>query len=186
MWPREPVAMEIPAEGQGGPAAARAPASVQEIEARLREAELRRQQFHEWLACKARKKPRSPSWSSQEEDHAQRLEAKLLAAEQKRLSLLAKAQDRLAKLDELRQAAKNKVEMRFEKEREELETRVESRVRKAEENRLRLLHAGRRSGLHSRREQQGPWCGRPHQRANTWSRCDLLFCKRAVLPRRNG
>jgi hypothetical protein len=47
----------------------------------------------------------------------------------------------LAKLDELRQAAKNDVEMRFEKEREELETRVESRVRQAEENRLRLLHA---------------------------------------------
>jgi len=99
------------------------------------------QQFHEWLACKARKKPRSPSWSSQEEDHGQRLEAKLLAAEQKRLSLLAKAQNRLAKLDELRQAAKNDVEMRFEKEREELETRVESRVRQAEENRMRLLHA---------------------------------------------
>jgi len=93
------------------------------------------------LACKARKKPRSPSWSSQEEDHGQRLEAKLLAAEQKRLSLLAKAQNRLAKLDELRQAAKNDVEMRFEKEREELETRVESRVRQAEENRMRLLHA---------------------------------------------
>lgn len=154
---REPVAMEIPAEE--GPAAARAPprrirrrlvegaraggapASVEEIEARLREAELRRQQFREWLACKARKKPRSPSWSSQEEDHGQRLEAKLLAAEQKRLSLLAKAQNRLAKLDELRQAAKNDVEMRFEKEREELETRVESRVRQAEENRMRLLHA---------------------------------------------
>lgn len=151
--------MEIPAE-EGGAAAARAPprrirrrleegargsggapASVEEIEARLREAELRRQQFHEWLACKARKKPRSPSWSSQEEDHGQRLEAKLLAAEQKRLSLLAKAQNRLAKLDELRQAAKNDVEMRFEKEREELETRVESRVRQAEENRMRLLHA---------------------------------------------
>ncbi|XP_066342910.1 uncharacterized protein [Miscanthus floridulus] len=157
MGAREPVAMEIPAEE--GPAAARAPprrirrrlvegargagalASVEEIEARLREAELRRQQFHEWLACKARKKPRSPSWSSQEEDHGQRLEAKLLAAEQKRLSLLAKAQNRLAKLDELRQAAKNDVEMRFEKEREELETRVESRVRQAEENRMRLLHA---------------------------------------------
>ncbi|RLM65812.1 uncharacterized protein C2845_PM16G08190 [Panicum miliaceum] len=154
---REPVAMEIPAEE--GAAAARgpprrirrrlvegargggAPASVEEIEARLRDAELRRQQFHEWLACKARKKPRSPSWSSQEEDHGQRLEAKLLAAEQKRLSLLAKAQNRLAKLDELRQAAKNDVEMRFEKEREELETRVESRVRQAEDNRLRLLHA---------------------------------------------
>jgi len=54
---------------------------------------------------------------------------------------LAKAQNRLAKLDELRQAAKNDVEMRFEKEREELETRVESRVRQAEENRMRLLHA---------------------------------------------
>ncbi|WVZ85739.1 hypothetical protein U9M48_032628 [Paspalum notatum var. saurae] len=158
MGAREPVAMEIPVEE--GPAAALrvpprrirrrlmegargggAPASVEEIEARLREAELRRQQFHEWLACKARKKPRSPSWSSQEEDHGQRLEAKLLAAEQKRLSLLAKAQNRLAKLDELRQAAKNDVEMRFEKEREELETRVESRVRQAEENRMRLLHA---------------------------------------------
>ncbi|TVU00285.1 hypothetical protein EJB05_54273 [Eragrostis curvula] len=187
MVTREPVAMEIPAEE--GPAArapprrirmrlmegARgggAPASVEEIEARLREAEHRRQdlgnslvttdhlvlrrsnlaetyhwefgdhkQFHEWLACKARKKPRSPSWSSQEEDHGQRLEAKLQAAEQKRLSLLAKAQKRLAKLDELRQAARNDVEMRFEKEREELETRVESRVRQAEENRMRLLHA---------------------------------------------
>ncbi|RLM73182.1 uncharacterized protein C2845_PM15G08960 [Panicum miliaceum] len=153
---REPVAMEIPAEegaaARGPPRRIRkrlvegargggAPASVEEIEARLREAELRRQQFHEWLACKARKKPRSPSWSSQEEDHGQRLEAKLLAAEQKRLSLLAKAQNRLAKLDELRQAAKNHVEMRFEKEREELETRVESRVRQAEENRLRLLQA---------------------------------------------
>ncbi|OEL18748.1 hypothetical protein BAE44_0020234 [Dichanthelium oligosanthes] len=155
---REPVAMEIPAEegaaaaGRGPPRRIRrrlmegargggAPASVEEIEARLREAELRRQQFHEWLACKARKKPRSPSWSSQEEDHGQRLEAKLMAAEQKRLSLLAKAQNRLAKLDLLRQAAKNDVEMRFEKEREELETRVESRVRQAEENRLRLLHA---------------------------------------------
>ncbi|CAN6275744.1 unnamed protein product [Urochloa humidicola] len=154
MGAREPVAMEIPAEVEArapprrirrrlmeGARGGGAPASVEEIEAKLREAELRRQQFHEWLACKARKKPRSPSWSSQEEDNGQRLEAKLLAAEQKRLSLLAKAQNRLAKLDELRQAAKNDVEMRFEKEREELETRVESRVRQAEENRLRLLHA---------------------------------------------
>lgn len=112
-----------------------------EIEAKLKEAELRRQQFHEWVSCKARKKPRSPSWSSQEEDQGQRLEAKLQAAEQKRLSLLAKAQNRLAKLDELRQAAKNIVEMRIEKEREELGTRVESRVRQAEANRMRLLHA---------------------------------------------
>lgn len=42
------------------------------------------QQFHEWLSSKARPKPRSPSWSSQEEDLGQRLEARLFAAEQKR------------------------------------------------------------------------------------------------------
>jgi Fe2+ transport system protein B len=104
------------------------------------------------LSCKARKKPRSPSWSSQEEDYGQRLEARLQAAEQKRLSFLAKAQDRLAKLDELRQAAKNDVELRFEKEKEELETRVESRVRQAEENRMRLLNADmeRRAALKER------------------------------------
>ncbi|KAF0893174.1 hypothetical protein E2562_023198 [Oryza meyeriana var. granulata] len=158
---REPVAMEIPVEEGSSSLAAAAgrmpprirrrllegsrsgvgPTSAEEIEAKLKEAELRRQQFHEWVSCKARKKPRSPSWSSQEEDQGQRLEAKLQAAEQKRLSLLAKAQNRLAKLDELRQAAKNVVEMRIEKEREELETRVESRVRQAEANRMRLLHA---------------------------------------------
>lgn len=46
---------------------------------------------------------------------------------------------RLAKLDELRQAAKTGVEIRYEKEREELGTRVESRVQQAEANRMRLL-----------------------------------------------
>ncbi|KAM0916682.1 hypothetical protein ACQ4PT_010026 [Festuca glaucescens] len=169
MGVREPVAMEIPLE-EG--AAARVPprirrrllegrtagsagggqTSAEEIEARLKEAEQRRQQFYDWLSCKARKKPRSPSWSSQEEDYGQRLEARLQAAEQKRLSFLAKAQDRLAKLDELRQAAKNDVELRFEKEKEELETRVESRVRQAEENRMRLLNADmeRRAALKER------------------------------------
>nr|XP_051217438.1 uncharacterized protein LOC127334925 isoform X3 [Lolium perenne] len=169
MGVREPVAMEIPLE-EG--AAARVPPRIrrrllegrtaggggggqtsgEEIEARLKEAEQRRQQFYDWLSCKARKKPRSPSWSSQEEDYGQRLEARLQAAEQKRLSFLAKAQDRLAKLDELRQAAKNDVEMRFEKEKEELETRVESRVRQAEENRMRLLNADmeRRAALKER------------------------------------
>lgn len=45
------------------------------------------QQFHEWLSSKARQKPRSPSWSSQEEELGQRLEAKLYAAEQKRYLL---------------------------------------------------------------------------------------------------
>ncbi|XP_043712737.1 uncharacterized protein LOC122661420 [Telopea speciosissima] len=115
--------------------------TVEEIETKLKEAERRRQQFHEWLSSKARPKPRSPSWSSQEEDLAQRLEAKLYAAEQKRLSILAKAQTRLARLDKLRQAAKTGVKMRFEKEREELGTKVESRVQQAEANRMLLLKA---------------------------------------------
>ncbi|XP_010245521.1 PREDICTED: uncharacterized protein LOC104589040 isoform X1 [Nelumbo nucifera] len=123
---------------------ARSPSTAEEIEAKLREANLRRQQFHEWLSNKARPKPKSPSWSSfQDEDLGQRLEAKLYAAEQKRLSILAKAQMRLARLDRLRQAAKIGVEMRYEKEREELGTKVESRVQQAEANRMLLLNAYR-------------------------------------------
>jgi hypothetical protein len=69
---------------------------------------------------------------------------------------LEKAPKRLVRMDELRQAAKNEVEMRIEKERDELGTRVESRsfqaeaeqgIRvdsracQAEKNRLRLLAA---------------------------------------------
>ncbi|PKA57147.1 hypothetical protein AXF42_Ash002451 [Apostasia shenzhenica] len=129
------------------------PLSAEVIENKLKEADLRRRQFHDWLSRKARSKARSPSWSSQEEDHAQRLEAKLNAAEQKRLSLLAKAQKRLAQLDELRQAAKTGAEMRFEKQREELGSRVESRVQQAEANRLRLLedHMRRRAAVQERK-----------------------------------
>ncbi|KAF8404280.1 hypothetical protein HHK36_009162 [Tetracentron sinense] len=155
----------------------KSPSTVEEIEAKLKEADLRRQvspffsffllfiwifflffhalalmlfllcsscQFHEWLSSKARPKPRSPSWSSsQEEDLGQRLEAKLYAAEQKRLSILAKSQMRLARLDELRQAAKTGVEMRYEKERKKLGKKVESRVQQAEVNRMLLLKAYR-------------------------------------------
>ncbi|KAL6652923.1 hypothetical protein ACP70R_011848 [Stipagrostis hirtigluma subsp. patula] len=195
MGAREPMALVIPVE-EGSPRlpprrirrrlleGARgggASVSAEEIDARLREAELRRQQFHEWLACKARKKPRSPSWSSQEEDQAQRLEAKLLAAEQKRLSLLAKAQNRLAKLDELRQAAKNDVEMRFEKEREELETRVESRVRQAEENRMRLLHAHmqKKAALKER-------IARSQVRKATWENNYMEQVRSAILQKRTA
>ncbi|XP_042482980.1 uncharacterized protein LOC122063328 isoform X2 [Macadamia integrifolia] len=120
----------------------KSPSTAEEIEAKLREADLRRQQFHEWLSSKARPKPRSSSGSSsQDEDLGQRLEAKLYAAKEKRMSILAKAQMRLARLDELRKAVKTGVEMRFEKEREELGTKVESRVQQAEANRLLLLKA---------------------------------------------
>lgn len=50
---------------------------------------------------------------------------------------------RLAKLDELRQAAKTQVEMRFKKERAELGAKVEMRVQQAEANRLLILRAHR-------------------------------------------
>ncbi|OVA10934.1 T-complex 11 [Macleaya cordata] len=118
--------------------------TVEEIEAKLKEADLRRQQFHAWLSNKARTTQRSPSrYSLQDEDLGLRLQAKLHAAEEKRLSILAKAQMRLAKVDELRQAAKTEVEMRFERQREELGTKVESRGQQAEANRMLLLKAYR-------------------------------------------
>lgn len=61
------------------------PPTVEQIEAKLRHAHLRRQKFYEHLSSKARPKPRSPSQSSSDEDdRGQRLEAKLQAAEQKR------------------------------------------------------------------------------------------------------
>lgn len=50
---------------------------------------------------------------------------------------------RLARLDELRQAAKTGVETRFEKERDELGMKVESRFQQAEANRMLLLKASR-------------------------------------------
>jgi hypothetical protein len=130
--------------------------TVEEIEAKLRDAEIRRQQFYEMLSNKARPKQRSLSRSSsQEEDLAQRLEEKLRAAEQKRLDILAKAQMRLARLDELRRAAKNGAKLRFEKERQKLGTKVESRVQQARENRVLILKAyiQRRATLKERSSQ---------------------------------
>ncbi|TKY71365.1 T-complex protein 1 protein 1 [Spatholobus suberectus] len=134
----------------------KSPSTVEEIEAKLRDADLRRQKYYEKLSSKARAKPRSPSrCSSQGEDLGQRLEAKLQAAEQKRLSILTKAQMRLARLDEMRQAAKTGVEMRYENERMRLGTKVESRVQQAEANRMLILkaHRQRRASLRERSSQ---------------------------------
>ncbi|KAJ8492005.1 hypothetical protein OPV22_013726 [Ensete ventricosum] len=161
------------------------PSSVEEIEAKLREADLRRQQFHEWLSSKARPKPRSPSWSSGEDDPGHRLEAKLFAAEQKRLSLLTKAQMRLATLDELRQAAKSGVRMRFEREREELGTRVESRVQQAEANRMHLIkaHLQRRAAIQERTKRS---LLQRIIRENNYKECVLsaIFQKRAAAEKK--
>lgn len=72
-----------------------------------------------------------------------------------RLSILTKAQRRLARQDALRQAAKNGVEMRHENERLELGTKVESRVQQAETNRMLILKARRqrRASLRERASQ---------------------------------
>ncbi|CAA7396475.1 unnamed protein product [Spirodela intermedia] len=116
-----------------------APTSAEEIEAKLREADLRRQKFHEGLSSKARLKIRSPSLSSQDEDLSQRVEGKLCAAEQKRLSLLQKAEMRLARLDELPQAAETGAEMGLQKERKELGTQAESRIQPGVANRKAVI-----------------------------------------------
>lgn len=71
-----------------------------------------------------------------------------------RLSILAKVQKRLARLDELRQAAKNAVEMRFEKERDELGNLVESRAQRAELNRRVLLKCRQRKAAKRERISQ--------------------------------
>ncbi|KAJ8529792.1 hypothetical protein K7X08_036627 [Anisodus acutangulus] len=166
------IAMEIPASDDGAttwspPRVPRrilqklsepktSPSTVEQIEAKLRGADLRRQKFHEYLSSKARRKPRSPSQSpTHGEDLGQRLEAKLQAAEEKRMSILAKSKLRLAKLDELRQAAKTEAEMRFRQERAELGTKVELRVQQAEVNRMLLLKANRqrRATLRERTSQ---------------------------------
>ncbi|KAI9103684.1 hypothetical protein K1719_023307 [Acacia pycnantha] len=129
----------------------KSPSTVEEIEAKLRDADLRRQKYHEKLSDKARSKPSSLSSSFQEDDRGLRLEAKLQAAEQKRLSILAKAQMRLARLDESRQAAK----IHYEDERMKRRAKVESRVQQAEANRMLMFKAckQRRESLRERHSQ---------------------------------
>lgn len=65
---------------------------------------------------------------------------------------MAKAQKRLARLDELRQAAKTGVEIRCEDERVKLGTKVKSRVQQAETNRMLILKTlgQRRASLRER------------------------------------
>lgn len=72
-----------------------------------------------------------------------------------RMSILTKAQMRLARLDKLRQAAKTGVQMRYENERVKLGTKVESRVQQAEANRMHILkaHRQRRASLRERSSQ---------------------------------
>ncbi|OAY63776.1 T-complex protein 11-like protein 1 [Ananas comosus] len=118
------VAMDFPAEAPSSSSSAAEPAKVPR---RLR---------RRLLAA------RSGSASSVGEIEAKLREADLRRQERKRL----------ARLDELRVAAKIGIKTRFEEERKELDARVESRARQAEANRLRLLNAymQRRAALKER------------------------------------
>ncbi|KAJ4823492.1 hypothetical protein Tsubulata_015516 [Turnera subulata] len=157
--------------------------SVDDIEVKLREAELRRQQYYEELSSKAR--PRSVSScgkaSPEEDDLGQKLEARLNAAQEKRLVILAKSQMRLAKMDELRQAAKNGLELRAEKERDELGMKVETRIRLAEANRMRLLKAYMLRGA-AKRERAADLLARKMMRERRYKECILaaIHHKRAA------
>lgn len=134
------------------------PPSVEEIEAKLREANLRRQRYHQLLSSKARSSTSKSGLRDclqAEEDLGQKIKARLNAAQQKRLSILTEAQMRLARLDEHRQEAKSGLEMRFEKERGELGMKVESRVQQAQANRMLLLKAyGQRRAARRERAAQ--------------------------------
>lgn len=72
-----------------------------------------------------------------------------------RMSILTSAQMRLARLDELRLAAKAEAEMRLKRQRAELGTKVEMKVQQAEANRLLILGAyrQRRATLKERTSQ---------------------------------
>ncbi|KAG9440332.1 hypothetical protein H6P81_020497 [Aristolochia fimbriata] len=128
--------------------------SVEEIEAKLNNAEVRRQQFHELLSSKARPKKVSSPRSSHS-DRRQRLEAKLYAAGQKRLGILSRAQLRLARLDELRKAARIAVRRRCCEEQKELGTKIGLRAQQAELNRLLLqsTYVQRRAAAREKRDK---------------------------------
>nr|XP_043627800.1 uncharacterized protein LOC122599358 isoform X2 [Erigeron canadensis] len=75
------------------------PSSIEEIEAKLQNADLRRQKFYENLSSKAQLKRRSFK-AADDRNLAQRLEAKLQAAEQKRIQILKAHSQRRATLRE--------------------------------------------------------------------------------------
>lgn len=90
------------------------------------------------------------------------------------------AQMRLSKLDELRQAAKTQLEMRFAKERADLSTKVEMRIKKAEANRLLLLQAYRQRSA-TLKERASQSLLRRTARENKYKECvrAAIYQKRA-------
>lgn len=102
-----------------------------------------------------------------------------------RLSILSKAQTRLARLDELRQAAKSEVKMRAEKERGELGVKVESRVQQAEANRMLILKS-RRQRKAARKERTAQSLTRRMIQESKYKECvrAAIHHKRAAAERK--
>ncbi|KAJ8759616.1 hypothetical protein K2173_009263 [Erythroxylum novogranatense] len=113
--------------------------SAEDIDNKLKEVDLRRQRFYELLSSKARPKVRRPSNIGLERENLdRRLQAKLSAAEEKRINVLGMC---LANQGELRQATKHGAELQFKKQCEQLGTKVKSRAQQAEANKILLLKA---------------------------------------------
>ncbi|XP_057994736.1 uncharacterized protein LOC110662638 [Hevea brasiliensis] len=147
------------------------PLSAEDIEAKLREANIRRQQFYEFLSSKAKPKSRSsPQTSCLGEDLAQRLEASLNAAEQKRESILTSAQIHLVRLDEMWQAAKSGIEKHFEKEPDELGIKVQSQVEQAEAKHILLLQVHKQREA-AKREQAALSLKQKMSKQNKYKQC---------------
>lgn len=101
------------------------------------------------------------------------------------MSILSKAQTRLARLDELRQAAKSEVKMRAEKERGELGVKVESRVQQAEANRMLILKS-RRQRKAARKERTAQSLTRRMIQESKYKECvrAAIHHKRAAAERK--
>ncbi|KAJ8759620.1 hypothetical protein K2173_009267 [Erythroxylum novogranatense] len=131
----------------------RTPLSDEYVHNKLKEADLQRQIFYELLVSKAKPKVKKVSNAClKQENLARRLQAKLIAAEQKgknflisdqlsRIKILGDAQMRLSNQNELRQACKHGRELQAEKQRGELGMKVIYRIQQAETNRMILLEA---------------------------------------------
>ena len=92
---------------------------------------------------------------------------------------------RLARLGELRQAAKSEVEMRVEKERGELGMKVESRVQQAEANRMLILKS-RRQRRAARKERTAQSLTRRMLQESRYKECvrAAIHQKRAAAERK--
>ncbi|KAJ8759319.1 hypothetical protein K2173_006839 [Erythroxylum novogranatense] len=128
--------------------------SAADIDNKLKEADLRRQRFYELLSSKARPKVRRPSNIGLERENlAQRLQAKLSVAKEKRINVLGEAQMRLANQGELQQATKHGVELQFKKQCEQLGTKVKFQVQQAEANIILLKVSTQRRAVESMRQK---------------------------------